>query len=628
VFIGAVVTVAIGVALVQASLLALISAATATIPAGLSSAEEAELRDGLTAAVMTLGMTVGISVFVAFFVVGSTFSFTVSERQRDFGLLRLVGASPGQVRNLLLGEALLLGAAGTVLGVIFASPVLRFELWMLRTMGFLPEGFAVEWRPWIVGVSVVTGTVTAVIASLMASRRAALVPPLLAVRDPGLTDNVMSGGRWIFGSLALAVGVVLVAATAANESDPLDTSMPALLVLIVALASFSPRLVPPVINMTFVCLAPVLRHSPMSELSRANILAGIRRTASTATPVIVLVGLVVGFAGTIRVVNEGTQQEALRMISGDIVVTAAEASTDELQSVPGVRAVSEEVQLDVSADTASTSNHYEGYGLAVDVGNYLQTHRMTPASGDLELLRGETVALQQSFASGLGVGLGDTVDIGIGDTQRKLRVVATFPYSLSGPRVLLPLEVLPSRPYDRRYVIELDDSVRQDEVRGQISDLAGSASSVLPLDDWLAAENEALQDMVAKFTLAVLGLVFVYIVIAIVNAVVIATAARRAEFGVMRLTGLTRQQVILVTVLESLTVVTVGIGAGLCAAGSVIAGTTIGVSVIVGVQVVAFPWELAVAVSLAAAAVVGLTTAISTYAATRQQPVLAAGDRE
>jgi putative ABC transport system permease protein len=442
-------------------------------------------------------------------------------------------------------------------------------------------------------------------------------------------DNAMSRGRWIVGTLALAGGIALVGATAFNKSDPLETSMPALLVLVVALASLSPLVVPFIATMVFASLAPVMGHSPLGELSRANVLAGVRRAASTAAPVIVLVGLVFGFAGTIRAVNEGIQREALRSTSADIVVTGSEASAEQFRAVHGVRAVSEEVQLDVSADAANTSNHYEGDGLAVEIGSYLQTHQVTLASGDLGLLHGQTVALQESFASGLGAGVGDTVDIGIGGAHRDLRIVATFPYSLGRPRFLVPLEVLQGGPYDRRFVIGLDDPGREDVARMQISaTLHGSPGSVVRVNDWLAAENAASEDMVGKFTLAVLGLVSVYIFIAIVNAVVIATAARRAEFGVARLTGLTRRQVVWVTVFESLTVAAVGVGAGLGAAGGAIAGTTIAVSDIVGVHVVAIPWELAAGVSLAAAAVVGLTTAIGTWAATSQRPVLAAGGRE
>lgn len=141
VFIGAIITVAVGVALVQSSLLTLISAASPTIPAGFSETEEAALRNGLMFAITIMGMMVGISVFVSFFFVGSTFSFTVAQQSRDFALLRLVGASRRQVGRLLLGEALLLGTLGSILGVLIGIPVIRFEDWMLTRMDFVPAGF-------------------------------------------------------------------------------------------------------------------------------------------------------------------------------------------------------------------------------------------------------------------------------------------------------------------------------------------------------------------------------------------------------------------------------------------------------------------------------------------------------
>src|SRR5687768_15313499 len=107
VFVGAIVTVCLGVALVQSSLLTLVSAATADIPAGLSATEARELRDGYDGAVALLGMTVGLAAFVAIFIVSSTFAFTVAQRRRDLALLRLTGAGRRQVRTLLVGEALL-----------------------------------------------------------------------------------------------------------------------------------------------------------------------------------------------------------------------------------------------------------------------------------------------------------------------------------------------------------------------------------------------------------------------------------------------------------------------------------------------------------------------------------------
>ena len=50
-------------------------------------------------------------------VVGVTLSLAVSERRREFGLLRAMGATRGQVVGLLLSEVLMVTAVGSVLGL-------------------------------------------------------------------------------------------------------------------------------------------------------------------------------------------------------------------------------------------------------------------------------------------------------------------------------------------------------------------------------------------------------------------------------------------------------------------------------------------------------------------------------
>ncbi|WP_337590323.1 FtsX-like permease family protein [Kribbella pittospori] len=62
-----------------------------------------------------------ISGFITIFVIASTFAFAVASRRREIGLLRLIGATPRQVRRMILGEAFavalvaaLTGAAGAV----------------------------------------------------------------------------------------------------------------------------------------------------------------------------------------------------------------------------------------------------------------------------------------------------------------------------------------------------------------------------------------------------------------------------------------------------------------------------------------------------------------------------------
>ncbi len=58
----------------------------------------------------------GVAVFMSIFVVGSTFGFVVATRRRQLGLLRLVGATPRQVRRMILGESALVAVVAAVIG--------------------------------------------------------------------------------------------------------------------------------------------------------------------------------------------------------------------------------------------------------------------------------------------------------------------------------------------------------------------------------------------------------------------------------------------------------------------------------------------------------------------------------
>ena len=641
VFIGAIVTVSLGVALAQASLLALVSAESPTVPPGLSPAEETALRDGLANAVDLLGIMVGISIFVAFFVVGSTFSFTVAQRSRDFALLRLVGASRRQVSRLLLGEALLFGTVGAILGVFLGMVALRFEIYFLKRMELVPDGFSPDWRMWILGVSALTGIGVAVIASRAASRRASRVRPLEALRDTDRADKVMSLSRWVIGLLTLAGAVVLLGTPPTIEGAPLSASVlssavPGLILLIISLSAFTPLVVPLIGGLIGLLLYPLLRGSPTAELAFANLRDGVRRSASTAAPIVILVGLVVGFSGAINVVTAGTQEETRGLLDGDVIVTATEPIGEQLASVDGVLTVSEEVPFEVGIESPNSPNYDEIHAVAIDPITYPKTHRLSGITGDLGGLQGETVALDELYASDLQVEVGDIVGVRLDGTAKSMQVIATFRYSLEGPEVILPLALVPSRDYQRRYVIQIDTTETPAAVSQRITDTipgrhSGSDSSIVSasaLDDWIRDELEIQRQVGEKIIIAVLTAVTMYIVVAMVNAVVISAAPRRAEFGIARLTGLTRRQVIRMALWESLTVVAIGVFVGALAAAGTIAGATAAVSEIIGTRVVATPWLLFGGVAVGVAVIVGLTSFLTTLAATSQPAVDVAGARE
>jgi putative ABC transport system permease protein len=608
-FVGAIITVCLGVALVQSSLLILIAAAVPKIPAGLSPAEETALRDGYVGAISLLSMILGLATFVAVFIVASTFAFTVAQRRRDLALFRLTGASRRQVRVLLTGEALLLGAVGTGLGIALGLPVMRFESWMLVHLDFVPPSFTVPWRSWIIAVSAGTGLGVAVLGVLGASRRASRVRPLEALREVGAAARVMTWPRWLTGTIFLAGGVAMLTLTLSVGGEAaIPLALNACIVLVIALSAFAPLAVPLVGGV----LGGLVRAlgGPIGLLAHANLRDGVRRSASTAAPIMVLVGLVAGLGGTLDTITAASRDEMTRSVNGDLVVTAGPSQAASLAAVNGVRTVSEQVPVSVKLPA---DDNEQADGIAVDPAAYIRTHRLGAVTGDLSQLSGRTVAVGRGY--GLPQRVGATLHVRVGGERMDLRVAALLPASMSSTEFLLPLGLIPANG-PAQYVVQVDS----DTDAGAVADRIRTAQlgDVSAVAEWIRAEVKEQQRTSLNVMVALLGMAMLYTVIAMVNAVVIAAADRGPEFAAARMTGLSRGQVVRAALWESLAVVGVGVLLGGLAAAGTLVGLTFAISNMIGLTVVTVPWQLFGALTLGAATVVGLTSVLTTLAATRR----------
>jgi putative ABC transport system permease protein len=636
-FVGAIVAVAVGVALVQASLLALISAATPSIPAGLPHDQELLLRDGYTGAVSLAGMMTGISAFVAVFIVASTFAFTVAQRRRDLALLRLVGAKRRQVRRLMFGEALVLGTLGSSAGILLGVLIAPVEVRLLARPGLVPATFHAEWRPWIVAVSLAVGIGISVAGSVGAARRAARVRPLEGLHAVN-GDRVMTVSRWAIGLSSSAGAVAMIAvATSMGGTAAMNMSIGIALVAVIALSALSPTVVPLVNRLVRVFSRLLFPRSRLAELVHANVGDGVRRSASTAAPIILLVGLVVGMAGAIGVITAGAEQEAEKNVNADLVVTSSPHIGGQLADVPHVEAVSKEspVLVEVLERLTNGSSSYAVmHAVAVDPSSYQQTHHVTAVAGELDDLKGDTVALDTDYASVLHVQLGDVATIRVDGVAHDMRVVAVLPSTLNGREVLLPDR------YSRagtvsNYLVRTTDPDDSQGVAADIRRLPHRSLSGRDDDVSVSSAKAWIADDVAKqsserryLLIAILGLATVYMLIAMVNAVVIGAASRRAEFAIARLTGLSRAQVVRMALWESMAVVVVGVFLGGIAAAFTIGGVASGVSDVVGSRVLPLPWTMFGVLTLGAVVIVGTTSVLTTLAATRRSPIRAAAAKE
>ncbi len=124
-----------------------------------------------------------VALIVGAFIIFNTISITVAQRTREFGLLRTLGASRGQIMRAVVEEGLLLGVVGAVIGLcggIALAPALDG---LFKAFGAdLPDnGTVLEARTVIVSLGV--GIVVTVLAGFFPALRATRVPPIAAMRE-------------------------------------------------------------------------------------------------------------------------------------------------------------------------------------------------------------------------------------------------------------------------------------------------------------------------------------------------------------------------------------------------------------------------------------------------------------
>jgi putative ABC transport system permease protein len=124
-----------------------------------------------------------VALVVGAFIIFNTFSITVAQRVREFGLLRTLGASRGQLMRSVVAEGLLLGVAGSVVGLLAGLALAPGLDELFKAFGAdLPDnGTVLEARTVIVSLTV--GILITVLAGFFPAMRATRVPPIAAMRE-------------------------------------------------------------------------------------------------------------------------------------------------------------------------------------------------------------------------------------------------------------------------------------------------------------------------------------------------------------------------------------------------------------------------------------------------------------
>jgi ABC-type antimicrobial peptide transport system permease subunit len=122
-----------------------------------------------------IGYAAAVAIMLTAIGLYGTLAFAVSRRTKEIGIRMALGAAPGRMLGLILGEGMTVVIAGAIAGVALAAAGTRIVVHLL----YRPA--AADWM--FYAAAAVLVLVVGFCASLLPARRAAAVEPLVALRQ-------------------------------------------------------------------------------------------------------------------------------------------------------------------------------------------------------------------------------------------------------------------------------------------------------------------------------------------------------------------------------------------------------------------------------------------------------------
>ncbi|WP_409073479.1 ABC transporter permease [Micromonospora chalcea] len=552
---------------------------------------------------MLLGTFAAVAVVVAGFVIANTFAIVLAQRSRRTALLRLVGATRGQIYRATLSEAAVTGLLASVVGVL-AGAAVAGGLGVLLAGTGAPLGGGLTLTPRTLLLSLGLGTLLTVASAALPAWQGTRVAPVAALTDAAVNPVRPAGRiRLAVGALALAAGVAALAGAGATGQVVLVAAGG--LLAFGGIVAFGPVLVPALVRV----LGGPFRAAfgATGGLAVSNAVRNPRRVAATATAMVIGIGLVSAFVVGAASVKSGIERAVDARIGVDFLVTGI--GGDLPATVAG----------DLAARPELGVVHEQRSRVVGDV----QLRAAHPAlvrrtlsavdAGDPAGLGPGAVLVHRELAATRGWTAGSTITLA-GRPFRVAAVVADEEPVLAGSPVppghlvdVLDADFTAMFPTVRGHLAEVDPAagVSVDEARTAVESVLARYPTVNVMDQ--AAYKKMLTgtvDLVLGFVTALLGLAVVISLVGVANTLSLSVVERTRETAVLRAVGLSRAGMRGVLAVEAVLTALVGTLLGIALGTGAAAGAMAVVARIGGDFTLVLPWArigLIVAVAVVAA---------------------------
>jgi putative ABC transport system permease protein len=530
------------------------------------------------------------------FIILNSFRTVVSERRRDIGMLRAIGAKRGTIIGMFLVESVFQGMLGTGIGLVAGWGMATAALSAVGSLYKSIIHISVGGPEFTVGTwatAVLLGVGVTVLAAIIPARAAGRITPMEAMRPQlGEVYERRIGKRaWV------GVGLFVFSMFC------LATRMPGLVglgavVFLVAISLVAPAIVSPLSDAFGAGIE--LAFAEEGGIARSNLQRNPARSAITVTAVMLGLASIIAMAGVITSIFAGFIGYIDKSLSADYMVipqsiilgqgnvAAGPRLAEEIRHTPGIGAVGTLRLGQATVKGASVQV------IGIDPKNYPKVAAFewnTPSTDQAlsQIDAGRFIIANGIYASQHQLTLGEKVVLGtpngprtyfvagIGNDYLNAKLSTIY---ISQANLAADFNVTS----DLLIMANKTPGTDQAALRAKLDSIVSQypAFRLYAASEWRDSQTSIFNQTYIVFYILIAALALPSL-LALINTLAISVLARTREIGVLRAVGSTRRQIRRMVMAESLLLSAIGTAFG------IVAGLFLGYALVLAMSTVGWP---------------------------------------
>lgn len=519
---------------------------------------------------VNLSALAAVALLVGVFLVYNTVLISILRRRTDVGIVKTVGASPGQVFVAFLLEGAVFGVIGSVLGIGVGYILAWGTLDLIgRTINSLyvataPQEVALSGG--LVVFAILLGTIVSVLSASQPAAEAAGIRPSILIR----AGSHQPLTRTRTGRLAIASAVLFVLAAGASQLPPVGgIAVAGYLAVVLVVAGFS-LLAPFAVGATsrastrpFEWLAGVT-----GKLAAASLPRSLRRVSvacaalSIAIGMMVAVAMMVGsFRETVRIWVAQTVRSDLWLrpahgLSNAPVAVFPDAISEDLRRIDFIEAFDRFRGKDMVYGESIVSVGSGDFGAAIGNASLPMVRPRSAEKAMREAIARDGVVVSESFSIKFEKGPGDTIELPTVAGVMRFPITGVYRDYSNDRGVIVMDRALWERVFRDTSIntiaIFLKKGVDPERARVELERRLGKKYGAFGFTNaTIRGEVMRIFDQTFLITYALLGVALIVAVLGIVNTLSAFILERSREIALLRVLGMTQRQIRGMIVLES-----------------------------------------------------------------------------